>query len=77
MDRIVKFLRTLDRKMRKRVEEAISRIHAGKIDQLDIKPLKGIKGHYRCRLGDIRILFVHTMGKSIVYDVGFRKDMYR
>ncbi len=45
-----------------------------------IKRLKGNwKGYYRLRLGDIRIVFLidYNRKEILIYDIGFRKNIYR
>jgi hypothetical protein len=37
-----------------------------------------MKGVFRCRLGDIRIIFVKSpLGHQDIIDVDFRKNVYR
>jgi len=78
MDRITKILRKLPAKLRERVSEAADAITANQLQGLDIKPLKGKKGWYRCRIGDIRLIFVRTAdGQNILHDVRYRDQAYR
>ncbi len=78
MDRITKILRKLPAKLQKRVADAADAIAANRIGGLDIKPLKGRKGWYRCRIGDIRLIFVRTAdGQNILNDVRYRDQAYR
>lgn len=76
MDRLQKFLAKLDAKRRKKLEKIIEAICTGHHRGLNIKPLTDIPGHYRCRVGDIRILFRKYEGGFIAYDAGFRGDIY-
>lgn len=76
MDNIRKFLAKLDPKRAKHVIAALRLIEANNFSQLDIKPLKGMKNMYRCRIGDIRILFTKHGGTAIVFDIGFRGNIY-
>lgn len=77
MDKIEKFLRKIDPKLRSKLIKAIALIAANDLDRLDIKPLKGLKNGYRCRIGNIRIVFMHMDGTNIIYDIGYRGRMYR
>ena len=78
MDRMQKFLRRLGEKSAVRVIAIIWRIEQGDLSGLDIKALVGMKGVFRCRLGDIRIIFVKSsLGHNDVIDVDFRKNVYR
>ena len=77
MDAILKFLSKLQPKVRERLESVISDIAQNRLKELDIKPLKGYKGWYRCRVGDIRIIFVKNSGANILIEIGFRGDMYK
>jgi len=69
MDPVEKFLRKLSAKRRTVVLRALKAISTGNLAKLDIKPLTGKKGWFRCRTGDIRIVFV--------YDIQFRDRAYR
>ena len=77
MDKVEKFLRKLDAKRRGKLIAVIAKIGANRLDGLDIKPLQGFEGHFRCRVGHIRILFMHSHRSNIVYDVNFRGHIYR
>lgn len=78
MDEIAKFLRKLDKKMCERLIAVMTAIGDGKLTGLDIKPLQGRKGWYRCRLGDIRIIFVkNANGNHLIIDVDFRGSIYK
>jgi len=78
MDHLQKFLRKLDAKTRARLLDVIAALAQGKLQHLDTKPLQGRKGWFRCRVGDIRIIFLRTKGgKTMIYDVGFRGEVYK
>lgn len=77
MDRTQKFFRLLDRKTRARVLACIHSISLGSFDLLDIRALSGFPDTYRCRIGDIRIIFQKFPNGNSVIDVGFRKDVYK
>lgn len=78
MDRMQKFLLKLGEARALRVIEVIWSIEQGDLSGLDIKALVGMKGFFRCRLGDIRIIFVkNSLGHNDVIDVDFRKNVCR
>jgi mRNA-degrading endonuclease RelE of RelBE toxin-antitoxin system len=77
MEDIRKFLLKLPSKLRSKVIAAMRSIQSGQTDALDIKPLKGHQGWYRCRIGAVRIVFIRTShGTHVVYDVQFRDKAY-
>lgn len=78
MDHFEKFVRKLSPKLRSRVLVTTKAILQGRLQGLDVKPLRGEKNWYRCRIGDIRILFYQAEnGRYVVYDAGFRGKVYR
>ena len=78
MDQIRKFTRKLNAKLRKHVEEVIEHILLNHWEGLDIKPLQGKQGWFRCRIGDIRILFVRLPnGVLVLKRAGFRGEVYK
>lgn len=78
MDRISKFLNGLPEKQRGSVISAIFAIERNELDHLDVKPMKGKKHWYRCRIGKVRIIFVRMdKGRCIVSDVDWRSRIYR
>lgn len=78
MDRIQKLLRKLPEHLRRRVLTAYYAILEGRLETLDITPLKGKKNIFRCRVGDFRIAFVRTApGTHVIYDLQFRGRAYR
>lgn len=78
MDRVQKFLAKLDKKHLGRLKSALRAIEHGQLRGLDIKPLSGQPGWYRCRLGKIRVIFIRAAsGKVIVYDIHFRGQAYK
>lgn len=63
--------------MRARVLEALKELENGFSSRLDIKKLKGTKGHYRVRVGDYRIMFMLDANSNIyVFDVSSRESAY-
>lgn len=78
MDHIEKFIRLLSPKQRERVRHALAAIVENRLSELDIKPLTGKKNWFRCRIGDIRILFIRTgSGTHVIWDIQFRGKAYR
>lgn len=77
MDRIQKFMRKIDRKLRDRVESAMEAILLGKLDGYDVRELEGYKHSFRLRIGTIRIIFEKVGDVFAIVDVGFRKDVYK
>lgn len=79
MDDIQKFLRKVDKKLREQLLAAMRNIRLGQnIDTLDIKPLEGKKGWFRCRVRDARIIyFQDAHGKNILYKADFRGSVYK
>lgn len=77
-DKIQKFLRKLDAKQEKRLREIIEKVKHGQLAGLDIKPIAGQKGWYRCRAGKIRIIFIRTgAGQHVIYEINFRGQAYQ
>ncbi len=77
MHKVEKFLRTLDPKRRRRTVAVLRSIQANNLEYLDIRPLEGLKGHFRCRMGNIRFLFIRGDNANIVYDADFRGNIYK
>ena len=64
--------------MRRRVTEIMFRIAAADLEGLDVKKLQGDKWKYRCRVGNVRILFVKGPdGKNFILDADFRGNIYK
>ncbi|MEK7145273.1 MAG: type II toxin-antitoxin system RelE/ParE family toxin [Patescibacteria group bacterium] len=56
MDSSAKFIASLPKKDRERIEETIEAICVGKTSDLDIKKLKGYKNVFRVRVGKYRVI---------------------
>lgn len=77
MDHLEKFLRHIDGKLRAKLLKAIYAIEAGQLAHLDIKRLKGANHLYRCRVGNVRIIFVKRPdGTYFPLDAHFRGSVY-
>lgn len=61
---------------RNRLIQVINRIANGDLQNLDIKRLEGAANIYRCRIGDVRIIFEKTEHENVVRDIGFRGNVY-
>lgn len=78
MDAIEKFFRKLTPKQQQKLREALKALAANQLTRLDIKPLAGKKGWFRCRVGNIRIIFIRTSaGKHVIYAIDFRGSVYK
>ena len=78
MDHIEKFFRKLDPKRYAQVRAAQLAIEHNDLIGLDIKPMKNKKGWYRCRVRDVRLVFVRTgTGENILVDADFRGRIYK
>lgn len=77
MDKLEKFLRILDPRRRQRALTILRALQEHDLSGLDICPLKGKNGHFRCRMGDVRFLFVRINGQNNVYDADFRGNAYK
>lgn len=77
MDHVEKFLRRADRSSRKRFQAVLLRLRLNQWDGLDIAPLKGRKGFFRCRIGGVRIIVFRSLPESIVVDMDFRGNVYK
>lgn len=78
MEPIAKFLRKVDRQQRTRLQKVLRSIETNKLTGLDIKPLSGQRGWWRCRVGRFRIVFVKTnSGANIVFRLDWRGNAYK
>jgi len=76
--RAVRQLERLDRRMRERILKALRMLRDyGFTSSLDVKKMRGYRGHYRLRVGDYRILFeVLESRRIIVYSILHRGRAY-
>ncbi len=78
MDRIAKFLRKLQPKLRQQLKDVIAQLARNETKGLDISPMSGKPNWYRCRVGAIRIVyFKNEEGSVVIYKIGFRGDVYK
>lgn len=75
-----KFYQKADTKIVKRLNLAFSKLSEDPFRKYNIKNLSGdLKGSYRLRIGDMRIIYSVDEGKNIIYIevIGFRGDIYK
>jgi mRNA interferase RelE/StbE len=75
-----KFYQNADTITVKRLNLAFSKLSEEPLQQHNIKKLSGeLKGSYRLRLGNIRIIYSVDEIKNIIYIevIGFRGDIYK
>ena len=77
MDEIKKFLRNIDAKLREQLRRAIQAIMENRLKGLDIMPLQGRKNVFRCRVRNVRIIFMRMGGSNVLCGIGFRGSVYR
>lgn len=77
MDKIEKFLRSLSKKERVLLTSLLSDIRALNIQKYDVRPLKGYKGLFRLRKGQIRVVFSKGAEGGRAINIAFRKDIYK
>lgn len=70
-----KYLRNLPVKNRQRIIDEIRKVAAG--ERADVKALGGMKGIYRIRVGDVRVLYQTGDGVMNILAVGSRGDIYK
>jgi mRNA-degrading endonuclease RelE of RelBE toxin-antitoxin system len=74
MNKIEKLLKKLDAKTRRRIENTLVLLYQGKLENLDIKKLKGSQNTFRTRVGRYRIIFNQTDKGIRLLDVELRDD---
>lgn len=77
MDRIQKFLLSLNKKEREGLAKILTDIRTLKLQRYNVKPLKGHKGLFWLRKGAIRILFIKGDSMGIIINIAYRKDAYK
>lgn len=77
MDKIQKFLLKLDKKQRQILIKIFVDILALDIKNYDVKALAGMKGVFRLRKGNVRIVFTKNNKQGFILDVALRKDIYK
>jgi len=74
MDKIDKFLNSLDRRRREIITELVADITKGNFDSLELKKLKGFDNLYRVRKSRVRIVFEIINGKGEIKIIDWRKE---
>ncbi|MFH0770550.1 MAG: hypothetical protein V1926_04190 [Candidatus Peregrinibacteria bacterium] len=77
MDEFQKFLRRMDAKLKERLRRAVQAIMENRLEGLDIAPMHGQRNAFRCRVRNVRILFVRTGAGNVLCGIGFRGGVYR
>ena len=77
MDKIKKFLLKLTKKEMALIKAILGDVLMLDLQNYDVKPLKGYKGFYRLRKGDIRIIFTKEKNTAVIIDIDYRKDIYK
>ncbi len=75
-----KFLSSLASTQQERIRNKLKDLSAWPVGHLDIKPMAGdMKGYYRLRIGDFRVLLVVDETQQTIYvdHIGYRRDVYR
>lgn len=57
MDKIEKALKKLSAKEQTQIKQILSRLHARKLENLDVKKLKGRDDIFRVRKDDLRVIY--------------------
>ncbi len=76
MDRYQKFLSRANKKLRARIIESARRFSQNDWSTLDVKPLKGWRRYYRCRVGDARLIGRKEDDGIIIVDIDWRSSIY-
>jgi mRNA-degrading endonuclease RelE of RelBE toxin-antitoxin system len=77
MDKINKFLSKLTKSERLIIQNILRDLLVLKLENYDVKQLKGHKGVFRLRKGNIRIVFIKENETGIILDIDYRKDIYK
>ncbi len=73
----VKFLQKIDKKIAENIYIIIQKLLDKEFENLDIKKMKWEKFLYRCRYGNIRIIYFYDEEDLIIKKIGFRWDIYK
>ncbi len=73
------YLKRADKVSKRRIATAIEDISVNPISGSNIKPLRGFNQKYRCRVGDIRIIYSVIVEEQfiIIEIIGPRGDVYK
>ncbi|MCK9272882.1 plasmid stabilization protein [Candidatus Gracilibacteria bacterium] len=74
----IKFLKSQNKDISLKIYEIIEKIINGDTTGLDIKPLSGKENYFRCRIGNIRIIYTKNINGEIeIKKIGYRGDIYK
>ena len=73
MDKLEKLLRKISEKERKLLKEIINKLIIGKVEEMDIKKIKGTD-FLRLRKGRFRIIFHYNKNNVIIDSVKIRNE---
>ncbi len=71
-----KFLLKIQPSLNKKLLPVVWKILRGDLESLDIVKLQWYDNRYRCRVGQVRIIFDHTLDHTIIIDIDFRWNVY-
>jgi len=74
MHKIDKFLLKLNKKERKLILTIIAKLEINKLDNLDVKKLKGFEDIFRARKGNFRIVFQRQPNEIVLIKIERKKD---
>ncbi len=73
-----KYLKKQDKVNRARLIFAVEYIISDDFSKLDIEVMSGLKNHFRCRVGDFRIIFFKRSDDGFtIKSIGPRGDIYK
>ena len=74
MDKITKILQKVSKKDSRNIISILEKIKQGKLQNLDIKKLKGHENVFRIRVGDYRIIFQRIEGEYFILEISKRRE---
>lgn len=77
MDKIEKFIRSLNKNLRQQVKTTIFKIVTNDLSGIKTKKLKGFDNLFSVRKGKIRIVFRHEKDVNIVINIDHRDQVYK
>lgn len=77
MDKIQKFIESLNKNLRQQVKILIIRITSNNLSGIKIKRLKGFDNLYATRKGKIRVVFRHEKDINIIVNIDYRDRIYK
>jgi len=77
MEKYLKFIfQKTQGKLQSRILSILKDIFENNLDDLDIKKMSGKKNEYRCRVGDLRIIFKKEGNENMILKINKRGDVY-